>query len=190
MLKISGAFLFILNDNHTLFFMKPIFIVVLLASLLFTALISCNTEINSDDANQRIRDLENQVAELKSKAYIPELGDMMLGIQAHHTKLFYAGSAGNWALADFFVEELGEQFEKVEQYHPKDEGINIAQLIPSLMEPALDSMDKAIDSKNPTEFIEKYALLTTSCNNCHEAAAHPFVFIIQPAPGDFVNQKF
>ena len=35
-----------------------------------------------------------------------------------HTKLWLAGQAGNWKLAEYEVEELGEGFDDVVKLHP------------------------------------------------------------------------
>jgi len=41
-------------------------------------------------------------------AYTPGLGEIMTLQQMRHLKLWYAGQAGNWDLALYEVDELGE----------------------------------------------------------------------------------
>ena len=48
-------------------------------------------------------------------AYRPGLGEFMSGIQVHHAKLWFAGNAQNWKLADFEVGEIRETLERMEE---------------------------------------------------------------------------
>ena len=48
--------------------------------------------------------------------YKPGLGEFMSGIQVHHAKLWFAGTAANWKLADFEVGEIKETLDDVEKY--------------------------------------------------------------------------
>ena len=56
------------------------------------------------------------------EAYTPGLGEIMTLQQMRHTKLWLAGQAENWDLAVYELDELGEGFDDVLQYHPTHEG--------------------------------------------------------------------
>src|SRR5262245_49113865 len=43
---------------------------------------------------------------LAPRGYVPELGELMILQQVRHTKLWFAGEAGNWPLAEYEIEEL------------------------------------------------------------------------------------
>jgi len=60
------------------------------------------------------------------EAYSPELGELMTFQQMRHTKLWLAGQAGNWPLAAYEIDELGEGFEAVMKFHPTHEGSPVA----------------------------------------------------------------
>ena len=45
-------------------------------------------------------------------AYKPELIEFMIFTQIRHAKLWLAGNAGNWELADYEIDELKEVLEK------------------------------------------------------------------------------
>ena len=46
---------------------------------------------------------------------VPGLGEIMTLQQLRHIKLWFAGRAGNWPLADYEIGELNEGFEDVTQ---------------------------------------------------------------------------
>src|SRR5579872_3032425 len=46
---------------------------------------------------------------------LPGLGEIMTLQQLRHIKLWFAGRAGNWALADYEIGELNEGFEDVDK---------------------------------------------------------------------------
>src|SRR3954449_10698277 len=54
--------------------------------------------------------------------FTPGLGEIMTLQQMRHLKLWFAGQAGNWPLADYELDELKEGFEDIVKYFPtKDE---------------------------------------------------------------------
>ena len=61
-----------------------------------------------------------------AEAYVPGLGEIMSLQQMRHTKLWLAGNAGNWALAGYELDELGEGFDDIVKYHPTQEGSPVA----------------------------------------------------------------
>src|ERR1700743_1773713 len=65
-----------------------------------------------DILQARIDSLQQQL----DNAYRPGLGEFMSGIQVHHAKLWFAGSAGNWKLADFEVGEITEALDDITLY--------------------------------------------------------------------------
>src|SRR3954466_13140099 len=55
--------------------------------------------------------------EKKPEPYVPGLGEFMTsGVQPHHIKIWLAGHAGNWALAEYEAKELRETFEDIGTY--------------------------------------------------------------------------
>ncbi len=55
-----------------------------------------------------------------SSLYIPGLGESMGATQMRHLKLWYAGEAENWALADYELDEIEEGFADIVCYHPDE----------------------------------------------------------------------
>jgi len=119
-------------------------------------------------------------------SYKPGLGEFMSGIQVHHNKLWFAGLAQNWKLSQFEVDEIKEALGDIKKYcadRPEVKSI-------SMIDPAIDSMDEAIQQKDPMKFKSSFILLTNTCNNCHRATNHEFNVIKTPDTPPFSNQSF
>src|SRR4051794_7231939 len=54
----------------------------------------------------------------QSEPFKPGLGEIMTLQQMRHLKLWVAVQAGNWALADYELDELKEGFEDISKYYP------------------------------------------------------------------------
>ena len=118
--------------------------------------------------------------------YAPGLGEIMGGIQTHHSKLWYAGINDNWRLAQYESDELKERFEQartVETERPE------VKMIP-MMYPAIDSINDAIGRKNSDQFKAGFRLLTATCNSCHKANNFEFNVITIPTAPPVYNQDF
>lgn len=147
-------------------------------------LISCNQQQESE----RIV-LQNQIDSLRSRmdsSYKPGLGEFMLSIQVHHSKLWFAGKTGNWDLADFEMGEIQETITDINKYCTDRPEISSLPMI----DPSLDSLKTAITRKNIEAFKSSFALLTNTCNNCHKVNKHSFNVIKIPDIPPVSNQVF
>lgn len=155
----------------------------LLLILLTLGLFSCNQQMdNTADLQKRIDSLESKL----ENTYKPHFGDFMSSIQAHHTKLWFAGQNENWDLADFEIHELEEAIEDIQKFHA---GRKEAELIGMIL-PALDSVEVAVKKKDLVLFKKNYNLLTNTCNTCHKQTDHGFVVIKLPESLPYTNQDF
>jgi hypothetical protein len=109
-------------------------------------------------------------------AYRPGLGEFMSGIQVHHAKLWFAGNAQNWKLADFEVGEIRETLDDVRKYCADRPELTSLPMI----EPAMDSVSSAVKKESLPQFKSAFILLTNTCNNCHRATKHEFNVIRVP----------
>jgi hypothetical protein len=125
-------------------------------------------------------------------AYVPGLGEIMSLQQMRHTKLWLAGDAGNWKLASYEADELGEGFDDVLMYHPthKDAPVAPKDAIPRMVTQPLADVRAAIAKKDPAAFDQAYDALTTACNNCHDAMDFGFNHVQRPASNPYPNQVF
>jgi len=158
--------------------MKEIFLFFIIISLF-----SCNNPADKTQALQnRIDSLENKLAH----AYKPGLGEFMSSIQVHHAKLWFAGQNQNWQLAAFEIDEIKEALEDIPLYCA--DRPEVQQL--GMINPAIDSISNAINTKNQPRFKNSFVLLTATCNNCHHATNHAFNVIKIPDTPPFSNQDF
>lgn len=119
------------------------------------------------------------------------LGEMMGYMQRYADKLWHAGEAGNWALAEFYRGEIAETEEGIGQAHVTKDGVEVSKLIGTMFPPAIDVVAKAVSARDPGQFRASYQTMVATCNACHQAAKHPFIQIATPAgPPTYWNQSF
>jgi len=142
--------------------------------------------VSSCTQSGKINDLQVQIDSLKKQAYKPGFGEFMTYVQIHHNKLWFAGQAQNWPLADFEVNEIKEAMQDIQKYETdrkESQTIIIAY-------PALDSVSMAIQQKNLAQFTRAYDGLTATCNQCHTVVNFPFNVVKIPDTPPFSNQVF
>jgi len=142
---------------------------------------SSETQKKIETMQKRIDTLNAQMQKQKT-----DLGETMLGIQMHHQKLWFAGTAGNWPLAGYEVKEMQEAFELTQQIdNERPEVVNIKVIYPSL-----STVKHAIEKKDMEAFKAGYSDLTRTCNNCHRMGEVTFNNIIVPTVPPVSDQEF
>jgi hypothetical protein len=155
--------------------------VFLMALIVF--LVSC------DRSNDRSKELAHEVEMLKTQlqeTYKPGLGELMLTIQVHHAKLWFAGINDNWKLAEFEIHEIREALENIGKFNGKRKEIQNL----SMLYPALDSLDISISNRNAGQFKNSFVGLTNTCNACHRATEFEFNVVTVPDSPPYTNQNF
>ena len=119
-------------------------------------------------------------------------GELMTLQQMRHTKLWLAGQAGNWELAVYELDELGEGFDDVVKFHPmhKDSPVAPKDAIPRMMTQPLADLRAVVTKKDSAAFAQTYDFLTTACNNCHQATNFGFNRVQRPDTNPYPNQVF
>jgi hypothetical protein len=153
--------------------MKPTLSTIFLAALIF--LMGLDLACHAQEA---------------AKTYSRGLGDFMARIQVTHAKLWLAGEANNWELADYELGEMKETFSDVQDYVPRYHNIPVGEMIEAIMTGTIAEIESAIVTRDPSKFSAAFDKLTESCNSCHVAAGRPFIAIQRPAQSNFSNQKF
>jgi hypothetical protein len=115
--------------------------------------------------------------------YQPGLGEYMTLQQLRHIKLWFAGHAGNWPLADYEVGELKEGFDDVS-------GLLGNEIVDQHVGAPLAALQKAIDGKDSAAFVGAYDTLSAGCNACHHALDHGFIVIGRPTSLPYSDQNF
>ena len=151
--------------------------------LLFAVIFSCNSQ------TEKVHQLQNKIDSLEQKlndSYKPGFGEFMSGIQAHHSKLWFAGQNQNWKLANFEINEITEAIGDIEKYETERPESKLIKMI----RPAIDSINSAIKQKNQDQFKRSFTFLTNTCNACHQATSFGFNVVKIPENHPFSNQDF
>jgi hypothetical protein len=111
-----------------------------------------------------------------AKPYEPGLVEFMMHVQTHHAKLWLAGNARNWELADYQVDELKELLEDIAKRIPVYKEVPVSKLIEATAMVPIGDVEAAIKAR--------------ACNSCHEAANRGFIIVQRPATSSFPNQSF
>jgi hypothetical protein len=133
-------------------------------------------------APQAIR-AQDKAAAPAEEPYQPGLGEIMALQQMRHIKLWFAGNAANWPLADYEIGELGEGFDDVRKLLGDD-------IVNQHVGKPLQALQKAIDGKDRKAFIAAFDNLSAGCNACHHALDHGFIAIQRPNMLPYSNQNF
>jgi hypothetical protein len=159
---------------------RCVFPIFLISSLV---LVSCGQPGPDNTALQaQVDSLQRRM----SNSYIPGLGEFMSGIQVHHEKLWFAGTAQNWKLANFEIDEIREALDDIQRFcTDRPEIASIPMILPPM-----DSISKAVAQQDLPRFKSAFVLLTYTCNNCHRATKHEFNVIQIPTTPPFSNQVF
>ena len=123
-------------------------------------------------------------------AYVPGLAEFMTFAQIRHAKLWLAGAAGNWELADYQIDELKEGLEDTAKLVPTYKNMPIGKMMESIMDAPIADVEKVIKAKDRTKFAVAFDRLTVACNACHQATNRGFIVIQRPSNSAFPNQSF
>jgi hypothetical protein len=156
------------------------FIVCAIGGLSLLGLVACGQSKPAEPASHA------------AEAYAPGLGELMSFQQMRHVKLWFAGEAGNWELADYEIDELGEGFDDIVKYHPthKESPVAPKDAIPKMVTQPFADLRAAVQKKDRAGFESAYDALTGACNNCHDATNFAFNRVQRPETNPYPNQVF
>lgn len=153
-----------------------------LAFLLPVVLFSCKNPAADTVLQTKVDSLQGRL----DHVYRPGLGEFMLGIQVHHAKIWFAGTAGNWELTRFEMDELKEAMDDVRTFCTDRPEIKAL----SMIDAPIDSLNDAVNKKDEALFRKSFGVLTNTCNGCHQATNHAFNVIREPSAPPYTNQDF
>ena len=111
------------------------------------------------------------------------IGDIMASQQERHLKLWFAGRAGNWPLADYEIGKLKDGFDDIDKLMGGD-------TVGKAVGAPIAALEKAIESKDKDSFTRAFDQLTAGCNSCHHTLDHAFIVIQRPTVLPYSNQSF
>lgn len=124
------------------------------------------------------------------KRFVPGLEWFMTMIQSEHAKLWYAGQARNWRLAEYQLAEIKEIMSDTQDLVPVFKNLPFADMMDAVIVGPIGDLEKAIDARDPQAFAKGYGRLTAACNDCHRATGNGFIRIQRPGGPGFPNQDF
>jgi hypothetical protein len=124
------------------------------------------------------------------EGYRPGLHAMMLELQLRHANLWFAGEAGNWALADFQLHEMEALVEETAEFHPTYREHRVRELLEAMLEPAVEEVEEAVRAGDRSAFATAFDRLTASCNSCHAATDRGMIVIQRPGVPPRDNLRF
>lgn len=129
-------------------------------------------------------------AQSAKQTYEPGLGEFMTSTQLRHAKLWFAGKQNNWDLAAYEIDEIKEGLDDAARLHPNFDGVPVAEMIKTIIDPRIEELEKAVRAKSSAKFSAAFDELTSGCNSCHAAANKPFIRIQRPTESPLTNQNF
>jgi hypothetical protein len=135
----------------------------------------------------RFRALEKKDAELE--LHKPPMAELMNHIQAHHSRLWFAGQAANWDLAGHELAKIKTEFDRVAKLYDKWEDVPkpLSMMIPLVTHAEFDRLTAAIKAEDQTQFTSGFERLTKDCNTCHRATKRDFILIQTPTAPGYTN---
>ena len=103
--------------------------------------------------------------------------------QLRHIKLWFAGQAGNWPLADYEIGELGEGFDDVNKLLGGD-------TVDKQVGAPMKALEKIVENKDHAGFAAAFDSLSAGCNSCHHLLDHAFIAIQRPTLLPYSDQSF
>jgi hypothetical protein len=119
-----------------------------------------------------------------------EVAVLMLRLQAHADKLWWSGKAKNQPLANFYLHELEEGAETLEEAHVVEDGFDLSAAVTSMLTPTIEALETTVKAEKWGAFATEYDALVTACNSCHAASAHGYIQIQRPTQNRWSNQDF
>lgn len=119
-----------------------------------------------------------------------EIADVMLKLQIHQNKLWFAGAAGNWDLARFYLDEIEEDIRPMLGAGLMEGSSNVSEIMETTLPPLLDALRTAAADRDSSAFSSRYLDLTQACNSCHRSSGHGYIAIQPPTEPFMDNQKF
>jgi hypothetical protein len=122
-------------------------------------------------------------ASAASELPAPKIGEIMVLQQLRHIKLWFSGSAGNWPLADYEIDQLKDGFDDLNHILGGD-------TVEKAVGAPLAALEKAVDAKDRAAFVRAFDRLSAGCNSCHRMLDHAFISIQRPAALPYSDQVF
>lgn len=114
------------------------------------------------------------------------LVEHMAGFQYFAQKTYFSIQHKNKPLAEFYLHEMEEILEKVEEVKEFD-GFKIGDMSKTLLEPTLKEVDEKVDAGKWEEASKSFDGMIEACNSCHESVNKKYIHITKPKVNPFMQ---
>ena len=119
-------------------------------------------------------------AQPAKEPYEPGLGEFMTATQLRHAKLWFAGKQNNWDLAAYEIDEIKEGLEDAARLFPTFDGIPVAEMIKTIIDPRIEELEKAVEQRAaPNLRPPSTSLPTAAIAATREPASRLYAFSVQ-----------
>jgi hypothetical protein len=146
--------------------------------------------VNAQAPTSPAKDVPKEARKDVPKIYVPGLEQFMNLILIEHNKLWFAGKARNWPLAEYQLGEIKEIMGDVQDFVPTFRNLPLADMLDAVITKEIATLEKAIEGKDYKAFTVGYDKLTAACNACHQGTENSFVVIKRPTQPAFTNQDY
>lgn len=150
---------------------KKLAITSLLTTTVALSTLGCS-QTPAQPAGPSTTDLSNQINQI-IKPGLPGFGPAMRGVSDSFDNMYYAAKGGNWALAAYMGDVIGDYMAPEQVSRPKDYPqwdafykANLGDNTP---------VRKAMDAKDFTAFDAAASTIINNCNNCHAGFGFKFI---------------
>lgn len=118
----------------------------------------------------------------------PELARYMMDLQRWSHKATLAMEARNKPLADFYLHEMEEAIESMQEEAPTYEGHQVADLTERMLVPSVEALDEALDDRAWPTVDKRVQSLAQACNQCHATTDYGFIQVdLQDVPDPYAQ---
>jgi len=169
---------------------RPALVVALLPLSLLPVLAGCDGPAPAPGGGTvTTADLEALEARMEER-FAPGLHSLMMELQHRHATLWFAGEAENWPLVDYFLHEMEELIEDIEEIHPVYREVPVAEMLAEMTVPAIELLEEAVEREDRGAFVAAYDRLTAACNACHVASDRDAVVMQRPTAPPLTNLRY
>lgn len=112
--------------------------------------------------------------------------EYMASFQYFGHKTYFSIQHKNKPLAEFYLHELEEVLEKVEEVDDF-KGYKVGDMSKNLLEPAFKAVDQAVDDGKWELASENFSKMIDACNTCHESVQRGYLHIKLPESNPYMQ---
>jgi len=147
---------------------------------LLLAIGACGSAASQQNAGAAPDAAELQAQITALRRMLPSQSHTMIDVEYHFANLWFAGMAGNWPLASFYLNETRSHLNwavRVRAVRPLAGGgeIDLRPILQGIEASALTELKSAIEKQDGATFESVYRQMLTQCHACHQAAEKPYL---------------